>query len=386
MIKAVVIGLGALVAATLAAGSQAIQPPAAPVEPSGKVWVASVLSGVHVSDLKTGKTVAKFDTGIIPHMMLLSPDKKRLLVSHIGSQSITVFDTASVSKIKDLLVGEIPDNAAHRKLGAARMARAGSCYECHKTVPTGTAPNAMAWTPDGRALMVSETKTRSLVWLDPESGKTLKRHIYDIPDRVTPAHVMVHPISQEIWVFHRFEDFLGDRLAKTHPIKPAYAGQHKSWVTVHSPGFGRETARLQIDWEVPSTGVFSPDGRWLYVSYRSSNRIGVFDTRQKKLLRSYTTAEAPTGLLLSPDGRELYVACPFSSPAVVQVIDAHTGELKVSMGVPPSPLMLAQDPATKHLFATLAGYNAVVEIDRENLSIVRQFSAGHQPLDLVLTP
>lgn len=384
--KLTVYALGALVAAGLAAGSQFLLPRALPAEPAGKVWVASVLSGVHVSDVKTGKGIAKFDTGIIPHMMLLSPDKKRLLVSHIGSQSIAVFDTASVRKVKDLLVGEVPDNAAHRKVGAARMARAGSCYECHKVVPTGTAPNAMAYTPDGSALMVSETKNRAVVWIDPENGKALKRHVYDIPDRVTPAHIMVHPRTQEIWVFHRFEDFLGDRFAKAHPTKKAYAGQHKSWITVHTPTFDRELARVEVDWEVPSTGAFSPDGNLLYVSYRSSNRIGVFDTQSKRLLKSYQTAEAPTGLLLSADGNELYVACPFSSPAVVQVFDALTGELKVSMGVPPSPLMLAQDPATRHLFVTTAGYNAVLEIDLAKESIVRQFSAGHQPLDLVLTP
>lgn len=386
MKRPIVITLATLAALGLATGAAlGLRPePPAPASPAGKIFVTNVLGGVQTRDARSGQLIADVETGLIPHAMLLSPDNARLYVSNIGSQSVSVLDTESGRKIKDLIVGEMPDNAAHRALPPAK--RGASCFECHSVKSVGTSPNALAWTPDEKQLMVTETKLRSIAWLDPESGETIKRHRYALPGRVTPAHILVHPRSKEIWVFHRYEDFLKDQQAKAHPVRPAYEGQHPSWITVHSPDFSRELARLEMKWEVPSDTALSADGDTLYVSFRSSNMIGVFDTRKRQLVDQWEVGTTPTGLALSLDGKELYTACTFSVPAVLQVIDTQTGEVTASLGIPPSPLMLALDPATGHVFVTLSGTNVVLEIDPKGQRIVKEHPAGHQPLGIALAP
>lgn len=368
---------------------------AAPAPEMKKIFVAGVLSGVHVVDLKTGRQLKKIDTGVLPHNFALSKDSKRLYVTNVGSQSVSEIDTETLAHIKDILVGEIPDNPSHRKVAPEKLKAATSCVGCHYFTAMGTLPNAIAWAPDEKHLLVNETLGRSLTVLDPESGKTVERHRFELPTPSFPANFVVHPDSKELWVLHRFE-------AETYKEKSSKptgrtatmndfshdppAGQKTSWVTVHSPDLKTELARIKMDWAVPFGAVFSPDGRWLYVAYRSSDQIAVFDTHAKKFVRSFKAGVAPTGLALTPDGKTLYVTCHFSVPAIVQAIDVRSGEIIVSMGIPPSPSLVVQDRRSGFIYVTVTGYNAILEIDPVSQRLVRELTAGHQPLDLVLTP
>jgi YVTN family beta-propeller protein len=364
----------------------------AKAQSGGKMYVVGVLSGIEAVDLASGRTIKRIQTGVLPHNILASADGKRLYVTNVGSQSVSVIDTATDRKIKDMLVGEIPANAAHAKLPPGRLKAATSCFECHPKVAIGTLPNAMAWAGDNKHLIINEFSDRTVVWLDTTTGKTVARKRFALPTPSTPANIAVDPKTREVWVLHRFEkdEYLQKAKgaigaqAKNDFNHDVPAGQHTSWVTIHDPQMKRELGRIQMKLAVPYGAVFSPDASKLYVAYRSSNQVAVFDTRKRRLLRTFSTSVAPTGLALSPDGRSLYVACVFSNPAVVQVLDTTTGAIKVSLGVPPSPSLLRIDPKTGHLFVTATGYNAVLEIDTQRQQLLRELPSGHQPLDLVI--
>jgi YVTN family beta-propeller protein len=369
-----------------------------PLPPLKKIFVVGVLSGVHAIDVKTGKMGPGIDTGILPHNLALSPDGKRLFVSNVGSQSVSVIDVDTEKKVGDILVGQIPDNPAHQKLGPARMNQARSCYECHNRHAVGSLPNALSWDSAGQLLMVNEIRNRSVTFLDPVA-KTQVRSVKftDLPTPAAPAHMVVHPKTGEIWVLHRFEGAeqgMGSAAGEHKPLQAqnkddfrhdAPLGQRVSWVTVHDAEMKNTLARIKMDMAIPFDGQFSADGRWLYVGYRSADRIAVFDTQAKMLVRQIVTGTSPTGLAMSPDKRKLYVTCLHSKPPVVQVIDAETGEIESSLQVPPSPSLVVTDPATGLIYVTVTGYNAVLEIDPVARKLVRQFPAGHQPLALVLT-
>jgi DNA-binding beta-propeller fold protein YncE len=81
----------------------------------------------------------------------------------------------------------------------------------------------------------------------------------------------------------------------------------------------------------------------------------------------------------------MYVSCLFSTPSVVQVIDVKSGEVKVSLGVPPSPSLVITDPFSGLIYATSTGTNIVLEIDPRAKKLVRYFPAGNQPLSMVLS-
>lgn len=371
---------------------------AKPLPPAKKLFVVGVLSGVHAIDLATGKTGRGIVTGFLPHNLALSADGKQLYVSNVGSQSVSVIDVDTEKKVKDILVGEVPDYPAHKALGAERMAKTTSCFECHDTKAVGSLPNALSWDPTGQLLMVNEIRRRAVTFLDPQKATSVRTVTFeDLPTAAAPANMVVHPQSKEIWVLHRFE-----REERGHDAKNAKGqavpakrkedfsheaplGQHVTWVTVHDAKMEKTLARIKMEMAVPFDGVFSQDGRWLYVGYRSANQIAVFDTREKKLARQIETGTAPTGLAMSPDGRKLYVTCLHSQPPVVQVIDAESGKIESSLGVPPSPSLVVTDPATGLIYVTATGYNAVLEIDPVNRKLVRELAAGHQPLAMMLT-
>jgi YVTN family beta-propeller protein len=376
--------------------------------PARKLFVVGVLSGVHAVDLATGKGGPGIVTGILPHNLALAPDGKRIWVSNVGSQSVSAIDVATERKVQDILVGEMPDNPAHRKLEPARMARATSCYECHDQFAIGSLPNALAFDPSGRYLMVNELRRRSVTWLDVSAGKTVRAVTFpDLPPQAAPANMVVHPRSGEIWVLHRFEpeDKTYDPHAKGErgPAGAPHAsgglpasrkedfqhdaplGVKRSWVTVHDRTMAQRLATIEMSHTVPFDGVFSRDGRFLYVGYRSTNQIAVFDTATRTVARWIETGSAPTGLSLSPDGERLYVTCLHSKPPVVQVIDATRGVVEASLGVHPSPSLVVTDRATGRIYVTATGYNAVLEIDPVSKRLLRELPAGHQPLALMLT-
>lgn len=389
-ISALTLALGGTLYVTQRSDFAALFKPAL-LPPVKKIFVAGVLSGVHAIDVKTGKISPAIDTGILPHNLMLSADGKLLYVTNVGSQSVSVIDVATEKKVKDILVGEIPKIPQHAKVPPERMAKATSCFECHKVRAVGSLPNALAWDAEHKYMMVNELRRRAVTFLDPLAGKTVRTVSFDdLPTPTSPSNMVVSPTTHEIWVLHRFETPeykqdgpLGAKSKGDFAHDPP-AGQHVSWVTVHDRDMTRELARIKMTLAVAFDAAFSPDGRWLYVAYRSANQIAVFDTQSKTLARQIQTGVAPTGLALSPDGKKLYVTCSFSDPSVVQIIDVASGEIELSMGVRPTPSLIVTDEATGHIFVTVAGYNAVLEIDPVAKKLLREYPAGHQPLSLVL--
>jgi YVTN family beta-propeller protein len=364
-------------------------------KPASKLFVVGVFSGVHAIDLKSGKELKAFETGHIPHNLALSPDGRYVYVTNVGSQSVSVIDARTLTRVKDMLVGSVPDNPAHRKLDPRKLAGATSCFGCHgMKAALGTLPNAMAWAGDGKHLLVSENRGRAVAWLDPATGKTTARKFFKLPTPTSPANMAVQPRTGEVWVLHRW-DAPEKKQGVGKPLKvfsmadfahDPPAGQHFSWVTVHDKAMGRELARIKLNMAVPFSYAWSPDGRWLYVAYRSTNEIAVFDAAKRTLARRFKVGVTPTGLAISPDGRKLYSTLVFSNPAVVQVIDPLKGEVLESLQIPPSPELVKVDPATGYVYVSVAGYNRILELDLEKYQILRELPSGHQPLDLLLVP
>lgn len=391
--------VGLLVALAAAGGLSAyLATRPAPAVAAKKLFVTGVLSGVTVVDLATGKELERIDTGLLPHNLILSPDGRKVYVTNVGSQAVSVIDVQTLKKEQDILVGQIPANPQHtayERVHPGELAKATSCFQCHTKTATGSLPNAMAWAPDGQ-LMVNAVRARNVSWLDVAAGKTTREVQFGLPTPSSPANMFVHPTSQEIWVVHRFE---APEYRHAHPKQPPGdrrgvmggfahdppAGQHTSWVTVHDPTMTQELARVKMDLAVAFDGVFSPDGRWFYVAYRSSNQIVVFDTATHQVARTIKTGVSPVGIALRHDGQKLYVACLFSDPAVLQVIDVATGEIEASLGVPPSPSIVVEDPVTGRIYVTATGSNMVLEIDPLAPKLLRKLPAGHQPLDVLLT-
>jgi YVTN family beta-propeller protein len=388
-----------LVLGALYAGFQLRTIAAARLMPSGKIYVADTFGDdVGVLDAKTGARRAEIPTGKLPHNFALTRDRKTLYVTESGSQSVQAIDTTTDRPLRQRIVGPVPDVPAHRAIGLAKVGAAASCKSCHLPRPVGTFISGVALSPDESELWITEMKTGRLLVADAKDLATKKRVALDTPTPSTPSNVLPHPVTKDVWVLAR--------KMKGHPGVPgvrdhgtAAAGGHgrggfdhdprgpgASWIVVYDPTLTHVKARIRVEHAVPYQGVFSPDGRELYVSYRSTDKVVVIDTEKRAVARTYTVDEAPIGMVLAPDDETLAVACFYEVPATVVFLDRRTGAIRHRLQVPSSPVLLRRHPGNGLLYLTASGANKIVEIDPWVPAVKRVLDAGAFPVDLELVP
>ncbi|MNS18337.1 6-phosphogluconolactonase [compost metagenome] len=356
--------------------------------PTGKLYVADTFGDdVGVIDVATGKKIKLLQTGKLPHNLALTRDKRTLFVTESGSQSVTAFNTESDEPILQRIVGPIPDNAEHRAVGMDKVRQASSCKECHSTRSVGSFISGIALSPDEQELWITEMKTQMITVVDSETLAT-KRQVEVInPEGTTPSNVVYHPKTKDVYVLNRAKPD-GKTLTSAakagnfdHDVKKG-----NSYVTVYDPSFTTVKARILVPYAVPFGAVFSPDGRELYVTYRSTNKIAVIDTERFTLARSFISDEAPIGLLLAPDNETLMVANFYETPATVQWLDRRSGTAMAKIEVPSSPTLMVKHPQTGMVYMTASGSNRIIEIDPWKRAITRQFEAGAYPIDIQIVP
>ena len=79
--------------------------------------------------------------------------------------------------------------------------------------------------------------------------------------------------------------------------------------------------RVKIGGENPEHAVFSPDGRFVYVSAEEDDKLEVIDVAARKLVAQLKVGTRPRGIAFTPDGAKAYVACERAD--TVYVIDAR---------------------------------------------------------------
>lgn len=105
-----------------------------------------------------------------------------------------------------------------------------------------------------------------------------------------------------------------------------------------------------------------------YISGASSG-IGVLDIQQQKITSTFSLPGDPHTIYLSLDGRFLYVTQP--SLNRVTMLAAKTGQTICTVSVPGQPSLLAYDPGSNMLYAAGNGAASVTEFDPNNCSIKR---------------
>lgn len=104
---------------------------------------------VSVIDLSLRKVVKEIEVDLHPSEMALSPDGTRLYVANANSDTVSVIDTASDTRIDTLGVKPMEE------------------------LPFGSAPNALALSKDGQTLYVANGANNALAVIDLVSGKPM---------------------------------------------------------------------------------------------------------------------------------------------------------------------------------------------------------------------
>lgn len=242
---------------------------------------------------------------------------------------------------------------------------------------TGTMPQGLALSPDGKTLAVLESGVQpaALRLLETPGLRVRKivplRGAFGKPVWMDDAHVLVAGantgsiLTVDVETGSISETPIGKG---TWPAALAIDAHG----TIASANDGDATATLGATslyvGDHPDDAIFSRDGGTLYVSVRSSSHIAVIDVRSKTIRSSIPVGLHPAALALSADGNRLYVA--ESDDDAVGVIDTRTNariaDISVRMtqtrahqfGASPNALAVHGDD----LFVSLGAENAVALI------------------------
>ncbi|CAD5369812.1 YVTN family beta-propeller repeat protein [Rubrivivax sp. A210] len=174
------------VVADIAAGTD---PTRVVLQPDGRyLWVGNNPrdgkdGGVTVIDVRDQKVVMSATTGRGHHEIALSSDSRTAFVTNRDEGTVSVFDTGTLKKTKDIKVGAVPLSVAYSALSRAAYVSNGkdgtitvidgSKLETVKTIQAKPGLGPLRFTADGRWGMVVNTPEGVVHVIDPGSNEII---------------------------------------------------------------------------------------------------------------------------------------------------------------------------------------------------------------------
>jgi YVTN family beta-propeller protein len=204
-----------------------------------RLWVTcEAQQSVLELDTANGKILKAWKTNQqVSHMVVPTPDERKLYVANIGSGSVTVIERAT---------GKV------------------------KSIPTGAGAEGIDVSPDGREVWVSNRATNTVSVIDVASDRVLAT--FESGGRM-PIRVKFTLDGQQVWVSN----------ARSNSVSV----------------FDAATRQLlgKVDVGVVPVGILmTPDGRRAIVANTNSNQLTVIDVPARKVLRTFTTGTEPDGM------------------------------------------------------------------------------------------
>ena len=363
-------GLGwgsvALLAGVLAIGEEGC---ARKADLDYRVFVSEAAAGtVAVFDPAGTRPFARLRVGMLPHAMLLSPDRRSLYVVLVGSQAIAEVDVGTVRLRRTFLTAPVPERRsdgsvirAHHDLEASRHT---SCFDCHFSGPGGAKPPyvgdrpfGIALSRDGTRLLVSHVRSGDVAEIDRRSGVILRSVHMPPAGQAREAaamalagpdlYVMLRPTqpSRSPAVVRRLDaetlEVRGDIQVGPDPASVRALNSGRVLVsnfesdTVSEIGPDGLRARYTVA-PGPLGAVELDAGRRTLVLDYYANCVSFVDlesgaVRTRKLARDGKSYANPTHGALAPDGRVWLVTS--GSDGHLLSLDAGSGEVLVDVPI-----------------------------------------------------
>ncbi len=135
----------------------------------------------------------------------------------------------------------------------------------------------------------------------------------------------------------------------------------------------------------PVALAVSPDGKRVYVSDRTGNRLTVVDAVSHKRLSDIAVGEQPRGLCVSPDGKTIYLAERMSG--TVAVIDAAGQKVRERIPVGHRPVAVSLAAGKSKLYVAIEDTNrvAVIDLKASPVQVAEQIETIREPCSLAVT-
>lgn len=135
----------------------------------------------------------------------------------------------------------------------------------------------------------------------------------------------------------------------------------------------------------PNALAASPDGRTLFVSCGTANRVLIVDLTSRSVKNSVALPSPPTGLAISGDGTRLFVTCA-APKSKVCIVDLARARLLPKLSAGHSATAPVLSPDGKTLFVCNRFNDDVSVFDLETKRELRRIPVQREPVAAAITP
>ena len=315
-----------------------------------RVYTADQVSNtVSVIDPATNRLLGLIKLGELPpaaltplykgqslvHGLGFSPDGTRLCVVSIGSNAVTLVDTATNKVLKSQYVGRSPHEAFFTPDGKEiYVAVRGEDYvgvldaetlDEKARIKTNSGPGMILFSPDGRYAFVPSSFTPELCVIDTRTRGVIAR----VP-QASPfsPNLAVSADGKQVWF--TLKDSGKTQVMNAEPPFAILGTLASGPITNHV------------------TCVDNAQGHFAYVTVGGTDEVKVYRREPPfELVKTIPVGALPHGVWAAPDGSRVYIG--LENDAKVQAIDTRTNEVAatIPIGQLPQALVYVPDAASK---------------------------------------
>nr|WP_245964906.1 beta-propeller fold lactonase family protein [Trinickia dinghuensis] len=264
-------------------------------------------------------------------------------------------------------------------------------------IPTGKEPHHLMLTPDGRSLIVANSVSNDLMFIDPKTGARQKR-IENIED---PYQLGFSPngkwfVTTGLRLDH-LDIYSYDSKTETPtlvkrvplavmPSHMAFSSDNKTvFVTLQVSGevAAVDLATQTVKWKMkvgdtPAGLWFTPGDKYLLVGMTGEDDVAVVDWRNQKVIKRIQTGKGAHNFRSLDDG--VHVAVTNRVASTISIIDENTltnvGDIT---GLLPGPDDMELSADKRYLWVTFRFAKHVGIIDMSTHKLIKTIAVGRSP-------
>lgn len=270
-----------------------------------------------------------------------------------------------------------------------------STHQVVSTLPTGEEPHHLMATPGNESLIVANSVSNSLMFLDPTSGKTQRLidgiadpyHIGFSPDRKWFVSTGLRLDRLDIYRYDGSNLTLAKRLPlATMPSHIAFTRDSRTaFISLQVSG---EIAAIDLPtqnvrWKmkvgkVPAGLWMTPGDRYILVGMTGADYVAVVDWREQKIVKTIPTGKGAHNFRSLVDGKHVAVTNRVANTISIIDEDALTnvGEINGLLSGP-DDMELSAD--RRYLWVTFRFARQVGIIDLSNRRLIQTIAVGRSP-------
>jgi DNA-binding beta-propeller fold protein YncE len=263
------------------------------------------------------------------------------------------------------------------------------------TVPTGKEPHHLMPTPDNSSLIVANSVSNNLMFVDPKTG-AFQRWVQDIedpyqigfsPDRKWFVSTGLRLDRLDIYSYDGKNLTLAKRLPLGKmPSHIAYSNDSKTvYISLQVSG---EIAAIDLPtqtlkWkmkvgEVPAGVWMTPGDKYLLVGMTGADYVAVVDWRNQKVVKTIPTGKGAHNFRSMVDGKHVLVSNRVANTISIIDEDSLTNVGNIT-GLLPGPDDMELTADKKYLWVTFRFAKHVGVIDLADRKLIQTIKVGRSP-------